>query len=101
MWVASQADQASAARYGAPDALSTLRQFVGSFGAALNDQSYAGQDYAPFNPTGQFATRGPYSTAIEGQPVAITSTAPGGLVLSPTLLLVLAAAGAGWMLSRR
>lgn len=68
------------------DTLVRLRQFVGDVNAALNDQSYAGQDGLAANRPGQFAVVGPYGASIEGQPVALTSA--GGLQLSPAVVLI-------------
>jgi hypothetical protein len=69
-----------------PDGLVTLRQFVGGLNAALNDQSYAGFDGYAYNPSGQFRTLGPNSSAVEGQPVSLTPS--GGMTLSPGALLL-------------
>ncbi len=84
---------------GPSDGLTTIRQFVGSLNSALNDQTYAGQDFAPYNPTGQFATRGPLSTAIEGQPVSVSRQ--DGIVLPSGVILIGLGLAAGWWFSRR
>jgi hypothetical protein len=70
----------------AQDSMRPLRLFVGALNGALNDQSYAGQDSAVYNPPNQFTVVGPYGTGVDGKPIAITRA--GGLVISPALMLV-------------
>lgn len=73
--------------------LYTLRSFVNSFSYALNDQAFGNADGSVYNPPGQFQVAGPYGTAVEGQPVAVS----GALRLSPTLMLILVGAGLYWL----
>jgi hypothetical protein len=72
---------------GQQDALRPLRAFISAVNAGLNDQSYAGADGYAYNRPFQFSSVGPYGTSVEGLPV-VRTTAGGGLVLSPGLVLI-------------
>lgn len=81
------------------DSLIALRQFVGAFAGAFNDQSYAGADGVVWNPTGQFPVYGPYTASVEGQPITITQA--GGLQVSPQVMLILLGAAAVLFFKRK
>lgn len=70
------------------DALRTVRQFVSIIGDAFGgyDQTYAGQDGYVLNTPRQYQTVGPYGTSVEG--TAISTTRGGGIVISPTMVMI-------------
>jgi hypothetical protein len=67
------------------DSLRSPRLFVQTISGAMSDQSYAGQD-GVIGGRPQFYTVGPYSTSIEGRPVAVTGG--GGIVISPGMVML-------------
>lgn len=76
----------------------TKRQFVGLIASALGvDQNYVGEDGRAVSPTGRFIIANPDGTWSElGQPVSssqgIAQPAAAGLVITPGMLLIVAAA---------
>lgn len=81
------------------DALRPLRMFVGALtGAMLGaDQSNAATDGYTWNVPGGYQVVGPYSYSVEGRPIA--TTAQGGLVISP-MVVMLAIGAAAVLLTR-
>lgn len=82
------------------DALRPVRQFIQLLSGIASDQSYAGEDGRLWNPANQFRVLGPQGTAVEGRAVIVGTTAGGGLVLSPGLVLI-GAGLAAWLLLKR
>lgn len=69
--------------------LSVARQFVSVLSRAFDayDNSYASEDMYAVNPPRQYQVVGPYGTSVEGTTLA-TTTAQGGVYVSPTLVLI-------------
>lgn len=71
------------------DALRPLRMFVGALtGAAYgaNDQAVVGVDASVASFPGQYQVVGPYGYSQEGTPIYATRS--GGLVISPSLVML-------------
>lgn len=70
--------------------IGTARQFVSVLSSAFNsfDNSYATDDMYAASPTRQYVSVGPRGTSIEGSTTVLTTTQQGGLVISPTLVLI-------------
>ena len=84
MTTQAQLDQEALTRR--QDELRPLRQFMSLMGGLTGDQTYAGMDTYPVNPTGQFTTVGPYGSRVEGQPI-VTYSPTAGVTMAPVLLL--------------
>lgn len=79
------------------DAMRPFRAFVSALDRSFYaDQSFAGSDANIWNAPGQFSTVGPYSTAVEGQPITLTRN--GGVAISPAVVLLALGALAMWAL---
>ncbi len=86
MFVDPSADPSAVQAAQDGDALRPLRMFVGALLGA-NDQTYAGQDaYAVSYPNQGLVYSPGYGVGVDGKPIAVTNA--GGLVISPTLVLV-------------
>lgn len=72
------------------DEMRPLRMFVGALTGALNgaNQTYAGSDMYAVNGTYRYQSVGPYGVAIEGAGYPISTTAGGGLYISPMVVLI-------------
>lgn len=77
------------------DALRPLRTFVGALTGALQgaDQANAMADGYAWNTPGRYQSVGPYGVAMEGTPVATTTT-NGGLYVSPAMVMLMIGAAA-------
>lgn len=70
------------------DVLRVARAFIGALSGGSGDQNYSSQDPLAINPPGQFVVLGPQGVAVEGRSTIIGAAPGGGLVISPTLVLI-------------
>jgi hypothetical protein len=70
------------------DELRPYRQFLSLVSGVTGDQSYNDMDSYGANPTGQFTSVGPYSSAVEGQPIVTYSPNNGTVSIAPVVLLI-------------
>jgi hypothetical protein len=69
------------------DELRPYRQFMSLVSGISGEQTYSGADGVGYNPTGQFVSTGPYSQAVEGQPI-VTYSPSSGVSIAPVVLLI-------------
>lgn len=72
------------------DQLRSLRMFNSFLAGVGADQIYSGTDAAPINSPNQFVSVGPYSTSVEGQPIA-TYRQGEGLTVAPIAMIAIGA----------